>query len=305
MTLYSPFVTGQPTTFRALRFLQLAAGFMSGVYAAADFAVSQRGAGANMSVDVAAGNAFVTITTGTRNGVAHVINDAVVNLVIGANASGLPRIDQVFLQYNDAGIPAGVGGNVPTIRVVAGTPTSGATLANQLGAAAQPADTLKLASILVANGAASILNASIQDARPLMFGNRLFIGSSGARSDFTRSTVSSLLPEMSVTGVFSAGRPVDLELQGAFNPRPAAGGEIYLEFRRNGTLIHRRPMIYAPSAITDFNYEPWSFRYTDISPPPGRNTYEVWWFVSPSTSSEVTRLNEANGSWLSVIERAN
>jgi hypothetical protein len=267
------------------------------------FFVAQRSAGANMSVDVNVGTANIEITTGTNNGIGQAISDSIANLVIGANASGLPRIDQVFLQYNDAGIPAGVGGNVPTLRVVAGTPTSGATLANRLGAATQPADTLRLADVLVANGAATILQAAIQDRRTMMYGQRIFVPSSGARSDFTRSTTSTLLPEMTATADFASGRPVDIHLEGCFNQQPVSGGEITFELRRNGSIIYTRTMAYAGgTSLTATNFEPWSFKFTDLAPSAGRNTYEIWWRVS-NTSSTITRLNEVNGSALTIIEQ--
>lgn len=125
-----------------------------------DYAVTQRAAGANMSVDIAAGKAFVQGDAVARQGYYHVVNDAVINAAIAANASGNPRLDQIILRAYDS-TDAAQGTDVPAIEVLQGTPTAAATLANRSGAAALPQTALRLADVLVANGAASIANASI------------------------------------------------------------------------------------------------------------------------------------------------
>jgi hypothetical protein len=130
----------------------------------ADYRVSQRGAGANMSVDVAAGAAYVRGDSGTRPGLWHIVNDATINAAIGANASGNPRIDRILLQLNDA-TDLGSGTDISTITVLAGTPTGGATLDNLSGAGAVPNSALLLADVVVANGAATIVDANIRSRR--------------------------------------------------------------------------------------------------------------------------------------------
>src|SRR5688572_19961982 len=102
-----------------------------------DFAVTQRAAGANMSVDVAAGECFVQGDTVVRQGIYHLVNDAVINATISANAPGNPRIDQIIARVYDSA-DAGAGTDTPAIEVLAGTPSAGATLANRTGAAALP-----------------------------------------------------------------------------------------------------------------------------------------------------------------------
>lgn len=136
-----------------------------GVMGQADFRVSQRGAGANMSVDIAAGAAIVRGDSIARQGLYHVVNDATINAAVSANASGNPRIDIVTVQCSDS-TDSGSGTDVSTINVIAGTPTGGATLDNRSGAAAIPNNQLHLADVLVANGAVSILDASIRSRRP-------------------------------------------------------------------------------------------------------------------------------------------
>lgn len=135
-----------------------------GVMGQADFRISQRAAGANMSVDVAAGSAIVRGDTITRQGLYHVVNDAVINASISANASGNPRIDRVLVQLSDS-TDSGSGTDVSVINVLSGTPTGGATLDNLSGAAAIPNNQLHLADIIVANGAATIVDANIRSRR--------------------------------------------------------------------------------------------------------------------------------------------
>ena len=130
----------------------------------ADFKVVQRLAGANMSVDVSAGTAYVLNSSWSANSNTHtrywsVINDATVNAVIGANASGNPRIDIVTLKVDTAATPDGNASNVATVVVTAGTPAASPV------APATPSNHLLLAYVAVANGAVSIVTANITDKR--------------------------------------------------------------------------------------------------------------------------------------------
>lgn len=124
-----------------------------GIVGATDLAVSQHGAG-TMSVDVAAGAAWITgDDSPTVQGSYRVYNDGTVNLVIGANASGNPRIDLVIAEVLDS-TWAGAS-NLWRLRAVAGTP--GAVPV----APACPVDAIPLATVAVANGASQILTANI------------------------------------------------------------------------------------------------------------------------------------------------
>jgi len=129
-----------------------------------DFIVAQRLAGANMSVDVSVGTAYVLNSSWSANSNTHtkywsVINDATVNAVIGANASGNPRIDIVTLKVDTAATPDGNASNVGSIYVTAGTPAASPV------APATPSNHLLLAYVAVANGAVSIVTANITDKR--------------------------------------------------------------------------------------------------------------------------------------------
>lgn len=166
MALTADRVTNVPVPFRQLRMKDAEGALQEGVIGAGDLKVAQRGAGANMSIDIAAGACWVQIDTGTRNGLVHVYNDAVANVVFNASDATNPRIDQIGVQYNDTSIPAGTGGNTPTFRYLPGTATAGATLDNRTGAAAAPSDWLRLADILVPATSTTVTTANIRDRRP-------------------------------------------------------------------------------------------------------------------------------------------
>lgn len=165
MTQYGVWVTNKPVPFQRHRLAQQSE-LQEGVAGAGDYKAAQRAAGANMSVDVAIGQAFVQVDSGARNGLGFVYSDALENVAVAASDATNPRVDQLVLQWNDSSIPAGVGGDTPTLRVVAGVPTAGATLDTRNGAAALPADAVRLADILVPAASTSVVTANIRDRRP-------------------------------------------------------------------------------------------------------------------------------------------
>jgi hypothetical protein len=130
VTFFADFTSGQ-SNVSYTRMRQLLAtsggGLQEGVIGAGDLKVSQRALGANPSVDVAVGDAWVQYDTGTRNGLSHVWSDAVANVAINASDVTNPRIDQIGVQLNDVGVGAGTGGNTPALRYVPGTATPGTT----------------------------------------------------------------------------------------------------------------------------------------------------------------------------------
>lgn len=143
-----------------------------GVVAADDLKVSQKAAGANLSVDVAAGDGYVLLDT-PYGGVRRVRNDAVSNsgvpgspnspdwaATFAAPDATNPRIDRVVLQVRDSLIDSG-GAYDAVLKVVGGAATVGATLSNLTGAAAVPANSLLLANVLVAAAATTITDAEI------------------------------------------------------------------------------------------------------------------------------------------------
>lgn len=136
--------------------------------------VTEKGTGANMSVDVAAGHAMIK---GSGNAYP-VRSTATENVLIASNSSGNPRIDSIVLYVNLAATPNSDSSNVAVLLRVAGTPAaspsapSDADIQTAVGAS-NPF--LRLADVAVANGAAQILDANITDKRirhPMRHSNR-------------------------------------------------------------------------------------------------------------------------------------
>lgn len=142
--------------------LQEMTGRVEGVDLESDLKVVQRGAGANMSVDIGIGDCFVQGDTVARQGLYHGYSDAVENRAIGAAHATLPRIDRVVARIYDT-VDIASATDELKLEVVAGTATSGATQDNLSGAAAVPANALSLATVLVPAAASSI--TQIRDKR--------------------------------------------------------------------------------------------------------------------------------------------
>jgi hypothetical protein len=207
-----------------------------GVASAASFALAQRSAGANMSIDVGSPSvvnvAYVRGSDVADQGLYRIAySGSVLNIAIGANASGNPRIDRVILRIGDSAHAGAL--DKAYLDVVAGSPTVGATLANQLGVASEPANALTLGFVLVANGAASIVTASIQDTR-----RRFAVGGSGTSgtTDPYGTGSASLSSQGAIGGIPT----------GAFIPYGplASGGSVPPGFLQcNGASVSRR--VYA------------------------------------------------------------
>jgi hypothetical protein len=131
--------------------------------------VTQRAAGANMSVDVAIGQAVVDGDDQADQGSYFVHVTAVENAVIAAPPGSNSRIDLVVLRIKDpnAGGPAGDNAVIDVIQGVAGaSPAVPAT----------PASCLPLARVLVTNGDTSVVNAQITDLRVQSQAQQIKIG---------------------------------------------------------------------------------------------------------------------------------
>ncbi len=162
------------------------------------FRIRQRVAGANMSVDCVAASvlnrAWVRHGSTISDGVS-ASSDAglyyvdynsstILNLDIAAADPTNPRIDSIYLAIEDA--QAAGSNNQATVRVVAGTPTGGATLDNRTGAGSAPAGmgSILLADILVPAASSSVVTANIRDRRPIgIVGTLPWLGSTGTQID--------------------------------------------------------------------------------------------------------------------------
>ena len=128
----------------------------SGIIASASLAVTQPAAPA-LAVQVAAGWGAIVGNYQTNMGVYQFYNDAATQLSVTTADISLARIDRVVVTINDS-YYTGATNNV-TFTVIAGTPNATPT------APATPTNSLSLATIAVAAGAAQIINANIPDTR--------------------------------------------------------------------------------------------------------------------------------------------
>lgn len=157
MTLYAP-IWQQNNTYPASLDRQALSLWTTGVIAAGDLAVTQRGAGANMSVDVAAGGCVIEGTEAAGQGRYLATSDAVVNVPLAAApGAGSSRIDLVVATVRDSAFSGTDDDWI--IQAVTGTPAASPV------APSAPASSLVLASVAVASLAASIVDANITDAR--------------------------------------------------------------------------------------------------------------------------------------------
>jgi hypothetical protein len=128
-----------------------------GVRTGSELVVSQRAAGANMSIDVSAGSAVINDDHADGGGVYAYTLGAATNVAVTGSDPTNPRIDRVVIRVRDQGLGDAANDQGPV--VVAGTPTSGATLANLNGAAAVPGSSVLLANILVPAASSSVTKA--------------------------------------------------------------------------------------------------------------------------------------------------
>lgn len=161
MTLLTPSILDTKAyDFSVLRYIWEGGLVQSGVVQNGDYLVTAKASQPPMGVTVAAGAAWVRATTGTRNGAYHVINDGPVDLTLTAANATNPRVDRIVLTVNDSADLSSAT-DTPALAVVDGTATAGATLANLTGVAAQPANSLTLAYVLVGAAATSVTAANV------------------------------------------------------------------------------------------------------------------------------------------------
>jgi hypothetical protein len=152
--LYSQAATGDTAityTAQDRRQLIQALSPVEGIVLQGDYMVSQRAAGANMSVDVAAGSAIVHGDTVAGQGSYIARSDAVNNVALAAPSSANPRIDLIVLQINDKQVDGGATYGQAPIAI------TGAPAASPV-APSMPASALLLAQVFVPKNAVSILN---------------------------------------------------------------------------------------------------------------------------------------------------
>jgi hypothetical protein len=125
-------------------------------YASTELQVTQNGT-PNMSVNVAAGHAWIDGTESAVQGAYHGYNDATKNLVVAASDPTNPRKDLVVAKVQDAAYSGAV--NAWSLVVVTGTPAASPA------EPAVPANGVVLALIDVAALATTVTTANITDRR--------------------------------------------------------------------------------------------------------------------------------------------
>jgi hypothetical protein len=167
--------------------------------------VAQKGGGADMSVDIAAGRAMIK---GSTSNLYPVRNTATYNLAIAGNASGNPRIDAIVIYVDLAASPDTTASNVAKFLRVGGTP-AGSPVAPTDGdiqtAVSGSNPFLRLADVRVDNGETTILDADITDMRvrtKLRTGSNRFQSVSGATTvnlDFSQYNIQEVTLDRATT----------------------------------------------------------------------------------------------------------
>lgn len=172
MTLYPPLymqaVTGDAAisyTAQDRRLMISALCPNPGIVLAGDLAVTQRGAGANMSVDVAAGRTFVQGAAIANQGSYILRSDSVYNVPLTAANATNPRWDLIVATLHDKQADGGSTYGW-TLSAVAGTPAATPTVPTA------PTSSVLLAQVYVPAGATSVTTAAnIIDQRPMAGGS--------------------------------------------------------------------------------------------------------------------------------------
>ena len=264
-----------------------AASLQEGVYAATDFEVVQRAAGANLSVDIggamAAGGSFALVQGDTVNGQGLYIvaaHSATINEAIAAADATNPRVDQVILEIQD-NVHDASGGNLARVRVLTGTPTVGATLDNRTGAAALPGSALLLADVHVPALDTTISNSQIRDRRKWARGAH-FVYQRGTAGDYTRA--SAVFADVDSTNMSPrlecAGVPLRIRLTGVQSNSGVNVNQYQLNLNGAAAGGSQRDFAEAAAAAKFALLAEWHF-----TPAAGSNIITPTWAASAGTAT--------------------
>lgn len=199
---------------------------------AGDLLVTQRGAGANMSVDVATGYAVIAGDDQADQGSYLEQVTALHNVVIPAAPGANSRIDSIVLRIRDP-LAGGAAGNDAILEVVSGA-VAGAPVPPAI-----PNSAIELARVLVAAGTVAITNAMITDRRllrPLEIAGRAASAEKLTGEESTTSTtfVALATPVALTARIGSSGKAlVILNAQ----MRNASGGAAYVTLELTGANV--------------------------------------------------------------------
>ncbi len=261
-----------------------------GVLDSGDFKVTPAGAANQLSV--AAGEAIIEGDAVSDQGRYHGRSSAAQTLTLATAPDVVnPRIDQVVLEVKDSQHD-GSGLNVARLRVVSGTATVGATLANRSGAAALPSTCVRLADVLVpANYNAVFVAAThIRDRRPWARGAYRRIvrnQNAAAGTDYTRAASGTAPTAIDSTNlsprIECSGAPLRCKLSGVSFMDSNTGSYIYgLSFASDGVIQDSTGVTVLgqtyvrPSQIAAGFEDTLSFEYT-ILPTAGSHIIAPYW----------------------------
>lgn len=283
-----------------------------GVYAAGDFMVTQRASGANLSVDIATTGAFAAVQGDSVTGqglyvvgphATNPINEAITT----ANATN-PRIDQVILEVQD-NLHDASGANLARVRVLAGTATAGATLANRFGIATLPGSALLLADVLVPATDTTIDNTQIRDRRKWARGafNRVLGNVGGTPTTSTALTASSFVNSIFNFRVECSGVPIRVAFM-ARAQHSSATGQIDFQVSLDSATVQN--VFHRHNISTASGCESGTVLEDIIAPAAGSHTIGIVWGSSSASATivlaagdgpvmlveEVVRQNTANNT---------
>lgn len=197
-------------------------GRQEGAVEAGAYMVTERGAGANMTVDVACDDGHVIVEGDTvDNQGLYVVrpHPSAANLDIATAHSTNPRVDSVVVQVDDDEHDSG-GNTRARVMVLTGTATSGATLDNRTGAPTLPDSALLVADVLVPASDTSISNSQIRDRRRWANGaHKVVSRTSNAAAGNDYSTSSTSATDIDATNIAPrvelSGKATKVTLRGA------------------------------------------------------------------------------------------
>lgn len=173
------------------------------------FAVSERGAGANMSVDVASGKALIEITNANLNPsktyLVYFDSDATENIVVTAADATNPRKDRLVLRVDVSQNPDEAAENIAVIEILAGTPEGSPT------APAEPSNAITLAIIDIPASDTTIANSQITDSRTYVTSDTAVLADIAREANVLRKdrTVFADWSEKTIaTGAITATNPI-------------------------------------------------------------------------------------------------
>lgn len=273
-----------------------------GVWDGGDLKVSWT---SGMNLGVAQGYALVKATNAGNLGLYHVQNDFLsTSVTIPPSHASLPRLDQVYILVNDS-TDGGASDDTPQVLVAQGTATAGATLDNRNGAATLPANTLRLADVLVPAGAVALSVGAIRDRRSWARGiYRVAVRNANAGGGTNYTTASTSLVDIDATnlkGRFEcSGNLIRVSLAGE-SAHSVANGRYIIAPTVDGALPDGSaadPFLFSSSATAtfgDFRKPSW-----DIAPSAGSHLIGFAWFAV--TAGTITLLARSDAPVQMIVE---